>query len=329
MRCGPTGDVLKIWLYVVTGAAVGAWVSPLVYNAAKAVGEVGSVKQTNPAFKWLAQVCGQAEFPAFFKASVLLAVIVLSIPFADWIRGGRFARDGKILRLLVPYPDPDAGGVRRNPSGILQAAAGFGAISALLVAPAILPSGPPHGFILPETPGWLLATFGVAVAVAVIREVLFRGVAMGIFLRAMGPAAAILLSAVLFAGFHFIQPPAGMGVSNPELPGANIELVRKIIAQFLQPDALLNRLAPLFALGCLLGWARWRTGSLFLSIGLHAAWLFAGGVAAYLVKPEPRPATLWIASDSPYSGPVALAILLATGFLMHLLFRRHAAAPTP
>jgi len=75
----------------------------------------------------------------------------------------------------------------------------------------------------------------IAIAIPIIEEVLFRGLLFGSVRRWLAPVWSVLVVALIFAAFHF-QPPA-----------------------FVQ----------LFLLGCLLGWARARTGSVALPIALH------------------------------------------------------------
>ena len=75
----------------------------------------------------------------------------------------------------------------------------------------------------------------IAIAIPAIEEVLFRGLLFGSIRRWLAPLWSVIVVALIFAAFH-LQPPA-----------------------FVQ----------LFLLGCLLGWARARTGSVALPILLH------------------------------------------------------------
>ena len=118
----------------------------------------------------------------------------------------------------------------------------------------------------------------VALVLAVFQEILFRGIALGIFLRAMRPATALGMSAVFFALVHFLNPPPGLNVVDPDAAGVGFELLRKIAAQFSEPRAVFGSLRPLLALGVVLAYARWRTASLWLPIGLHTGWIFVNGL---------------------------------------------------
>ena len=131
MRNGPLGDVMKVWLYAAASVLLGAWISPLVYNSGKALAEVSSGRQTNGPLRRLADVCREAEFPGFFAASLILAAVILFLPFGEWFGGGR--RQGGVAK-LAPYVLP-GDLLRRNPHGPRQAVAGFTvAVLAFLLA---------------------------------------------------------------------------------------------------------------------------------------------------------------------------------------------------
>ena len=94
---------------------------------------------------------------------------------------------------------------------------------------------------LPEAPLWLvLAT--LAVAPAVCEELLFRGYVLRALLAATSERNSIVISAVLFGGFHVLTT-----------------------------DALAaGRLLPSTFLGLILGWVAWRTSSVVPGMLLHA-----------------------------------------------------------
>ncbi len=82
----------------------------------------------------------------------------------------------------------------------------------------------------------------MAVVPAIAEEMFFRGFALRCFQNLMKPSYAILASAVLFGAFHVV---AGSILS-------------------------VERFLPTAALGWVLGWLAWRTGSLFPGILVHA-----------------------------------------------------------
>ncbi|HEX7260491.1 MAG TPA: hypothetical protein VF258_01635, partial [Luteolibacter sp.] len=188
MRGNASGDVLKLGFYAAVSVWLGAWISPLFYNAGKALAEVSSTKMTNGPLLWLAGRCSAADFPDFFEKSLLLVAAILFWPFIQSLRGGHLAEEGQRLQ--------------RNPRGLWQTTAGFLGITVTFC----LMAGILHqvGIFEWKNPGSLggsklvLKMFAGALALAIFQEILFRGIALGIFLRVMRPAAALVLAAVFF-----------------------------------------------------------------------------------------------------------------------------------
>ncbi|GAA5128971.1 CPBP family intramembrane metalloprotease [Luteolibacter yonseiensis] len=272
----PSSGVLKIWLYAIASVLLGSWAAPLLYNAGKALAEVSESKNTNSPLEWLAAVCQRTEFPEFFVASLLIAGGVLFLPFYDWLKCGRgtiFARN--------PQATPGDIGSRRSVGGSQawrQGAMGFLIVTVLfLFLAGVLfltgalqwkgPANPVFSFV------W--KGFATALGLAILQEKLFRGIALGTFLRAMRPEAAIAMTAVLFSLVHFLNPPPGLDVVDPDASGVGFELLRALFVSFFHPRIFLISFLPLLALGGVLAFARWATASPGLSTGLHAGWIFS------------------------------------------------------
>lgn len=96
-----------------------------------------------------------------------------------------------------------------------------------------------------------LSAFMAVVAFA--EELLLRGYPLQVIAEALGGPAAVLLTAVVFAGLHALNP-------------------------HVSPLALVN----IALAGILLGAALWRTMSLWFVTGIHFGWNWAMGVAADL-----------------------------------------------
>lgn len=312
MRGNASGDVLKLGFYAAISVWLGAWISPFFYNAGKALAEVSSTKMTNGPLLWLAGRCNTADFPAFFEKSLLVVAVILFWPFIQSLRGGHLAEEGQRLR--------------RNPRGLWHVAAGFLAITVTFCLMAwILVT---VGIFEWKNPGSLggrlvLKVFAGAFAMAIFQEILFRGIALGIFLRAMRPTAALVLAAVFFAGVHFLNPPPGLAVPDPEAAGVGFQVLRKIAAQFSEPRMVFGTFTPLLALGGVLAFARWRTASLSLSIGLHAGWLFVHVFIGSMTVASGRPDfPLRVLCDTTLKqGLIPLAGILLVGVLVNLFTR--------
>jgi hypothetical protein len=87
----------------------------------------------------------------------------------------------------------------------------------------------------------VMRVLAVAVAGPVLEELVFRGMLFGLLLRTrLGAAGAILLTSLAWAPLHW--------------------------------DYSWQVIFIIFGEGLILGLARWRTGSLYVPIGLHIAW---------------------------------------------------------
>ncbi len=319
MRSEASSDVFKVWLYVAASVLLGAWLSPLVYNAGKALAEVSSAKQTNGALEWLADRCRTADFQDFFTASLLLFAGILFLPMIQSLRG-RSSRRGE-QRL------------GKNPRGWRQIAAGFLLVTMVffLLATVLVPAG----VIEWKNPGtsmtrMLLSNLTCAFGFAVFQELLFRGIAMGIFLRAMRPAAALGMSAILFALVHFLNPVGAVHVFDPDAAGVGFELLRKIAVQFSDPRVVFGIFMPLLALGGVLAYARWRTASLCLPVGLHAGWIFVNGILANVTVATSHPDSILgvFSGASLKQGLVPLIAILLSGGIIRYLTSTDAPADT-
>jgi len=286
MRNSALGDVLKVWLYAIASVFLGAWMAPLLYNMGKALAEVSSVKQTNGPLQWLANQCREADFPQFFMISLWCAAGLLALPCVEWLRAERShvrLRNPWQIRLPVGTgAGNDGQALVKNPEAARHVLRGFGVVVGLfLLIMGILLLG---GFsqwkqagegIVPAIAGILIFSIGFGV----VQEILFRGLVFGVFLRAMRPPMAIGLSALLFALMHFLKPAAGLNVADPDASKVGFEMLGLLVSAFSEVKVLLGTFAPLLALGGVLAFARWRTASLWLPIGLHVGWIFITGIA--------------------------------------------------
>jgi membrane protease YdiL (CAAX protease family) len=304
---------------------LGAWLAPLLYNAGKALAEISSAKQTNGFLEWLAGICRAADFPKYFETSLLIAAGFLFLPAISWLGGGRTEERTITHKLRLRLPEgarvkevgqrllPNPHGVRQGVVGFLLVTVLFMLIAGVLVMAGVLEWKNP-GIALW---GMLLRGLILALVLAVIQEVLFRGIALGIFLRAMRPATALGLSAVFFALVHFMNPPPGLTVPDPDAAGVGFELLGKIINQFSEARGVFGIFSPLLALGFVLAYARWRTASLYLSVGLHAGWIFVSGLlGSVTLGTSPPDSLMWVVSGMALNqGLVPLAGIVIAGVL--------------
>lgn len=324
MRNPARGDVWKVWFYAAGVVALGAWMSPLLYNAGKALAEVSSGKTTNDFLEWLADICREADFPEFYGVAMGLAAMLLFLPWMEWIhaRRARAAEGPGPWQLRLPDGAGVAAGgqpLRKNRRGAWHGCAGFLLVAGLLLSMGVVLM--PAGLPALRTPDQGIAALAVrtlawAVVAAVVMEVFFRGIVLGIFLRAMRPAAALGMSAVFFALTLSVIPAAGVSVADPDASGTGFELLGRAAESLVSWRGFFGSLAPLLALGGVLAYARWRTGSLWLPVGLHTGWLFSKGLLAKLSATAGAPL---LSGGLFQQGLVPLAAILIAGALAHFL----------
>jgi hypothetical protein len=327
MRNEGRGDVWKVWLYAASAVVLGAWISPLLYNAGKALAEVSLSKATNGPLEWLASLCRTAEFPRFYEVGLLLAAGILFLPWMEWTHTKRSeSQESHTGPWLLRLPDRARSvgrgqPLRKNLRGLWQACSGFLLVSGLLLSMGV--ALVPAGFFTMFAPSDGLGTLAFqtllrTLPLALMMELWFRGITMGIFLRAMRPASALGMSAAYFALVLMCVPPPGMNVADPEAAGIGFEMLRLLAGRFADWQAVVGTFVPLLALGGVLAYARWCTASLCLPVGLHTGWLFSKGMLAKLSLATG-------ANESALSGGllqqglVPLITILLAGILAHFL----------
>jgi membrane protease YdiL (CAAX protease family) len=344
VRRGLQSDVLKIFAYVAATLILAAVISPWLYQLGKGLSEVTTDKQTNGAIRFVAEAAGRADFPKFFDRALLLSALVLLFPLTAWLRLGRPPGSYRDTPWSLRLPDNvvivDRGQpLSRNPQGWLQFGTGFILAAGLLLLSGwlMLQAGcfmwrdateSTRGVVntIPEAINWAKSLKKIipgAVVVALVEEILFRGVLLGIFLRAMRVGPAIFSLSFLFAFVHFLEPPPFVRVPDPEASSAGFYLLGQIFSRFANPLELVSGFVVLMAVGVVLAYARVRTASLWLPVGLHFGWVVGVGVfkaATWGVRGLPE-ATKWFVGPTLREGLLPLSVVIVTGMLVHLMTR--------
>lgn len=184
----------------------------------------------------------------------------------------------------------------------------------------------------PELRRWIWRLLIHSVLLATFLEVFFRGIVMGIFLRAHRPAIALLAAAIFSTLFQIaFHPSAAVGVPDPEALLAGVHFLTSQFSRLVSPIALVAELIPVFCTGFLFAYARWRTGSLWLPVGLHTGWIFANELFMRIATPIERKdwfARL-LAGDGLQHGLLPLIGIGLTTMLVHFLISHHAENSPP
>lgn len=319
---------MKIWVWALGSLVVGLWLTPVAYNGGKALFELSVSKDFNGLINKAAAWSGAAGLEDFFKICWPLAALASVFPLIEWLRlgGGQRAKGPWRVRLPHMAQLGREGGqpVKPNRWGALQALTGFlmtfGAF--VLIGYAMVKAGAFRWEA--DATAWrkdLFFDIGITLALAAVIEVFFRCVVLGVFLRAMRVSAAIALAAVMFGGIRFILG----GFANAEAFDGETLTAVHLTGVIFGGGNLAQRLAivflPWFAFGCVLGWARWRTASVWFPAGLLMGWLLAERLFTKATQPLEIPDRLagYLSSGSLQTGIIPLLGVLAIGWLVHLI----------
>jgi len=251
---------------------------------------------------WLADT----PFRKFFHRGLLVAAIVLLWPTARWLR----------------VPNVRALGLEPNPRRWRDLGAGFAASFLMMVVLAAMLLALHLVRLRSNVHGADLASIAAsAVVVSILEEWLFRGAILGLLVRAMNRYVALFATSALFSILHFLKPD---DAAMPHTVGwlSGFALIPGAFAQFREPWLVLGGFTTLFCVGWILGWARFKTRSLWMAIGLHAGWVFGimsfSKITKRLIKVED---TLpWFGGDLKV-GLGSVVVVLLTGLLVSRYLR--------
>jgi membrane protease YdiL (CAAX protease family) len=291
-------SILKIVAYFLGTLVLGALLAPWLYWGGQAAGGLG-------ALAWLRDV----PFQRYFDRAMLIAAIALLWPVVKSLRIGGWQELG----------------LRRNPHAWRQAGMGFSLSAGLLWMLGLLlwheriyaPSG--------QLTGQTLIEFMVtALAVGLLEEAFFRGALLGLVGRTASPGMSVGFVSALFAIVHFLKPPAEAYSGHAITWVSGFEFLPLTFWQFSNPLLVAGGFTTLFAVGWVLGWARLRTQSLWLPIGLHAGWVF--GLKTFSKRSEHLAhSNLWIGGDLLHGLAPVLAVII-TGAVLWLILKLRAPA---
>jgi len=161
-----------------------------------------------------------------------------------------------------------------------------------------------------------------ALVVGFLEELFFRGILFRGLLKDYGPAIAFAGANLFYSVSHFFKPPEDFALSGID-PSAGFRFIALCLAPFLDPPMILPGVIGLFVIGVVLSYALVRTDSLYLSIGLHAGWVF-GIKTLSLYGYFTREDLGWAFGAKPklVSGVVTWIGILLVGAVVHLMTRR-------
>jgi uncharacterized protein len=273
----------KILLYLVVVVLLGAILSPPIY--------------------WMLHSTVDFPFYRYLSRVTQVTAFVLLAPLLFWLG----------IRSIREF------GLESNPHAVRDAFAGV----ALALIPGALLAGLYLTFDVYRAkqdlvPWLLLRIVMTAGFVALVEEFLFRGVLLGLAVKAFGRWPAAGGVSLAFASVHFLRP-AKQEDSVVEWWSGFAQIMGFMDAV---PPAglLLSGFVSLVIAGLILAAATLWTRSLWLAIGLHAGWIFCQQTLQWLARYRAKPPDeFWpwigpnLVSGAVPTGLLPLAALLLTG----------------
>jgi len=236
----------KILVYLCAVLLVGALLAPPLYWAAQSVMAAG-------ALLWLQKYA----FQKYFNRSLLIAAVVLLGPLVRWLG---------VTDWATMFRSDDLKWTRFG--------WGFsvGACVMVLLGGGYVGAGFYQWTGWPPGLVWVKALCS-GIVVGLLEESLFRGAIAGLLERSRGAVWGLWGTSGLFAAVHFLKPDPSVKMALVGW-GSGFELVPRMFHQFSEPFLLLGGFGTLLVFGLVLGLAARWTGSLWMSIGLHAGLVF-------------------------------------------------------
>jgi len=153
-----------------------------------------------------------------------------------------------------------------------------------------------------------------SITVPFIEETFFRGIVLGLLLRAGRKYIAIFAVSMIFAAVHFLKAPER--TSEIVTWTSGFSSIAHALDGIGDPMMVASALATLFFIGWILADARVLTSSLWLSIGLHAGWIFGSGAFSRLARQQTL-AFPWIGKNM-LVGIIPLGVAALTWVIMRI-----------
>jgi membrane protease YdiL (CAAX protease family) len=118
------------------------------------------------------------------------------------------------------------------------------------------------------------SAFLTGIVVGFLEEIFFRGIFFKGLFEEGRRARAFILANLFYSALHFVRPGEPTYITRFD-PWAGFRHLLTIFQPFLDLWSFLPGFFGLFLIGWVLSYAFVRTGNLYLSVGLHAGWIFS------------------------------------------------------
>jgi hypothetical protein len=315
-----------IILWLAAALFLAALLTPHLYEAGKNLAENA---KTTAYPGWIESIAGSADrakLDRYFSRCLLVSALAL-LPFL--IRRVRRIPKNEDRALYALRKLTWSQRCIHLSSGLIIGAASLGALALVL---HFTGASEPSEKAMPLSK-FISKAVIPALGAGIIEELLFRGLLLGLWLRACSMWSAWLGSSLMFSFVHFLKPPANTIIADPNSWHSGFEILGGTLGHFAHPLFFVTDFATLAALGLLLAWCRTRTASLWLPIGIHAGLVFALKTFSLTQQLNPEsPLHPWFIGSDLKSGILPLIALglcfgLCIALVRLVLIRRHDKTP--
>ena len=279
-------DVIKLAAYFIATIVIGAILAPILFWSAQSLAAHGAI-----------YFMARYDLETFFNRALLIYAVHLILPFL------RLSHVRSMADLGLA---PNSRWGRDLFAGVAISVVPLLFCGVLLIALHVYAFR--HSVAWPRFGKMLLAS----IAVPFIEEAFFRGIVLGVLLRTGRKYIAIFAVSAIFAVVHFLKAPER--TSEIVTWTSGFSSIAHAFDGIGDPMMLASALATLFFIGWILADARVLTYSLWLSIGLHAGWIFGSGAFSRLARQQTL-AFPWIGKNM-LVGIIPLGIAVLTWIIM-------------
>ncbi len=169
-----------------------------------------------------------------------------------------------------------------------------------------------------------LNALAMGVIVALIEEIFFRGFVLQSLMQEMKVRRALLVTSIFYALLHYFKATQHVYLDRLDW-SAGFTTALAFLAPFKNISTMIPGVVGLTLVGLALGLAYLRTGSLYLSIGLHAGWVFMLKFYGNFTSRVPDASPTWFGDEKIVTGIAAWAMLLVVIALVSFWGKRLAA----
>jgi CAAX protease family protein len=215
------------------------------------------------ATKWPQLLTERVPFEKIFNRAFMIAGMILFIAYR------RILFPAELKRLLAP-------GFRVAGRNLL-AGWGLALASMVLLVSVMTVAGvftPYFRVSLNTGLSRFASSLSAGIFAGFLEEVFFRGILFAGLRQHGRPVRAYVLANLFYSAIHFVKPGDDYFIDRLDLL-AGFRHLGTTFEPFLDPFPLVPGIIALFLLGAVMSYALERTGNLYLSIGLHAGWIFS------------------------------------------------------